>query len=207
MRSEEHKDEVMDEVVGRGIPRDRAGNRLGGWPIWGIGRLGVLSVLLISRKTDGGVQPMDCRRRCLRTESGVNQVEREDLNQAMSRLAEGDRSAFEDVYAATWPILNRFTRRTLPHSADADDVAQEALLKLFGRASEFDVSRDALAWALGIAACASPKHRTLPDPSRVAGQGVRHPVHRSRRSRRQRGPGIFQRRIDLVSLCSGQRRE
>ncbi len=130
MRSEEHKDEVMDEVVGRGIPRDRAGNRLGGWPMWGLGRLGVLSVLLISRKTDGGVQPMDCRRRCLRTESGVNQVEREDLNQAMSRLAEGDRSAFEAVYAATWPILSRFTRRTLPHSADADDVAQEALRKL-----------------------------------------------------------------------------
>ncbi len=82
----------------------------------------------------------------------MNQVEREDLNRAMVRLAEGDRSAFEVVYSATWPILRRFSGRLLQHSADTDDVAQEALLKLFRRASEFDANRDALAWALGIAA-------------------------------------------------------
>jgi RNA polymerase sigma-70 factor (ECF subfamily) len=69
----------------------------------------------------------------------------------MERLADGDRSAFEPVFAALWPQLRAFAARVLgPH--DGDDAAQAALLKLFARASEFDPSRDALAWALGIAA-------------------------------------------------------
>jgi DNA-directed RNA polymerase specialized sigma24 family protein len=69
----------------------------------------------------------------------------------MERLADGDRSAFEPVYAALWPQLRAFAAQVLgPH--DGDDAAQAALLKLFARASEFDPSRDALAWALGIAA-------------------------------------------------------
>jgi RNA polymerase sigma-70 factor (ECF subfamily) len=35
---------------------------------------------------------------------------------------------------------------------DAGDVAQQTLLDVFSRAGEFDPSRDALAWILGIAA-------------------------------------------------------
>ncbi len=35
---------------------------------------------------------------------------------------------------------------------DSDDVAQEALLRIFARASEFDGDRDVLPWALGIVA-------------------------------------------------------
>lgn len=36
--------------------------------------------------------------------------------------------------------------------AAADDAAQSALLKIFARMSELDLERDALAWALGVAA-------------------------------------------------------
>ncbi|MEW5855743.1 MAG: sigma-70 family RNA polymerase sigma factor [Myxococcota bacterium] len=70
----------------------------------------------------------------------------------MTRLSQGDRSAFPPVFEALWPRLQRFTERMLPHRADAEDAAQAALLRIFNRAHEFDPSRPALPWALGIAA-------------------------------------------------------
>ncbi|MBK9259939.1 MAG: sigma-70 family RNA polymerase sigma factor [Polyangiaceae bacterium] len=82
----------------------------------------------------------------------MNQVEREQLHQAMVRLADGDRSAFDPVFVTIWPILRRFALRVMVSPADAEDAAQAALEKVLQRASEFDPSRDALAWVLGIAA-------------------------------------------------------
>jgi RNA polymerase sigma-70 factor (ECF subfamily) len=70
----------------------------------------------------------------------------------MCRLAEGDRSAFEPVFSTLWPILRRFAARALPEAAEGDDAAQSALINIFARAAEFDASRDALAWSVGIAA-------------------------------------------------------
>jgi RNA polymerase sigma-70 factor (ECF subfamily) len=70
----------------------------------------------------------------------------------MCRLAEGDRTAFEPVFSALWPVLRRFASRALPVPGEADDAAQSALIKIFARAAEFDTNRDALAWAVGIAA-------------------------------------------------------
>lgn len=70
----------------------------------------------------------------------------------MVRLADGDRAAFDPVYAALWPITEAFCRRTLGAGADAEDAAQQALLKVFDRASTFDPRADALTWALTIAA-------------------------------------------------------
>ena len=81
----------------------------------------------------------------------MNSAARAELHQQMARLADGDRSAFPSVFRALWPVLRGFVLRQLPFS-DSEDVAQEALLKVFGRASEFDADRDALTWALGIAA-------------------------------------------------------
>src|SRR4051812_36910792 len=69
----------------------------------------------------------------------------------MRRLADGDRSAFEPVYASLWAPLRAFCRRALP-ADDADDAAQHALLKVFDRASSFEPERDALTWALALAA-------------------------------------------------------
>lgn len=69
----------------------------------------------------------------------------------MERLADGDREALRPVFDSLWPILRRYAARRLP-SAEAEDAAQEALIKIFQRAHEFDRARSALAFALGIAA-------------------------------------------------------
>ena len=76
---------------------------------------------------------------------------RAELQADLARLADGDRAAFDPVFARLWPLLRAFAARHLP-AADAEDAAQRALLRLFERASEFDPGRDALAWALGVAA-------------------------------------------------------
>jgi RNA polymerase sigma-70 factor (ECF subfamily) len=74
-----------------------------------------------------------------------------DLQRHMERLAGGDRASFHPVFAALWPLLRRFAARHL-RPEEAEDAAQEALVKIFFRAAGFDPSRSALAWALGIAA-------------------------------------------------------
>jgi len=81
----------------------------------------------------------------------MNALERRRINDAIVRLAEGDRGAFDVVFAALWPELLSFARCAMPGHPDAQDVAQRALLNLFFRISDFDTSRDGVAWAFGIA--------------------------------------------------------
>ena len=76
---------------------------------------------------------------------------RRRLQDDLIRLADGDREAFHTVFVAMLPLLRRFTSRSLP-IGDAEDAAQEALVKVFFRAAEFDRTRDALSWILAIAA-------------------------------------------------------
>ena len=73
------------------------------------------------------------------------------LQRDLTALARGDRAAFDPVFLGLWPLFRGFAERCLP-AGDAEDAAQEALLRVFARASEFDPRRDALSWALGIAA-------------------------------------------------------
>jgi len=81
----------------------------------------------------------------------LDALARTRLHTALVRLHGGDRTAFDAVYAVLWPLFLGFARRELgADTPDADDVAQEALLKLFAHVGRFDVERDALAWALGI---------------------------------------------------------
>lgn len=77
--------------------------------------------------------------------------ERISLNRDLVRLADGDRSAFHPVFLRLKPELERFAARHLPPE-EAQDAAQQALLALFARVSEYDPARDAYAWALGIVA-------------------------------------------------------
>lgn len=72
------------------------------------------------------------------------------LQDLMTRLASGDRSAFRPVFEQVRPIVERFAARGLASEADAEDAAQQALIKVFARASSFDPSRDALAWILTL---------------------------------------------------------
>ena len=69
----------------------------------------------------------------------------------MARLADGDRGAFEPLFAALHPRAIRLARMRLGAS-DADDAAQQALLRVFARASEFTPGRPAIPWFYAIAA-------------------------------------------------------
>lgn len=80
----------------------------------------------------------------------MNAGERAALQRDLTALARGDRAAFDPVFRSLWPLVRGFAVRCLP-SGDAEDAAQEALLRVFARASEFDPRRDALAWVLGVA--------------------------------------------------------
>ncbi len=77
---------------------------------------------------------------------------RRELQRAMTQLADGDRSAFHPVFTLAWPVMRAYAGSLLHHAADAEDAAQQALLRSFERASEFDPARDALSWLLGIVA-------------------------------------------------------
>ncbi len=78
-------------------------------------------------------------------------AQRRVVHDAMVRLAEGDRSAFETVFSGLWPEVLAFARGAVPAGADAEDLAQQTLLKIFVRISDFDTARDGVAWAFGIA--------------------------------------------------------
>ncbi|HVT14852.1 MAG TPA: sigma factor [Thermoanaerobaculia bacterium] len=81
----------------------------------------------------------------------MERAERERLQRDLEQLADGDREAFHPVFVRLWPLLRGFAVRCLPRD-EAEDAAQEALLRVFARAAEFDRRRDALSWVLGIAA-------------------------------------------------------
>lgn len=70
----------------------------------------------------------------------------------MVRLAHGDRDAFSIVFDGLWPHVLGFMNRAVPARSDSEDLAQRTLLKIFARISDFDVGRDGVAWAFGIAA-------------------------------------------------------
>ncbi|HEX2872528.1 MAG TPA: RNA polymerase sigma factor [Polyangiaceae bacterium] len=81
----------------------------------------------------------------------MNQVERKTIHEAMVRLADGDRSAVRALLDQLWPVLVLFVRRGVGHEQDAEDVAQEAFLRICSRIADFDQTRDGLSWAFGIA--------------------------------------------------------
>ena len=89
----------------------------------------------------------------------MNPAGRSAIQEELTALARGERAAFDPLFRRLWPLLRGFARRFLS-AEEADDVAQEALLRIFRRASEFDPGRDALAWVLGIVAWQVRTHRT-----------------------------------------------
>lgn len=76
----------------------------------------------------------------------------EALDEWLARYADGDRSAFDSLFAAAWPVVLGFSRRLVGDRADAEDVAQRTMIKLAQQASRYDRERPALGWILTIAA-------------------------------------------------------
>jgi RNA polymerase sigma-70 factor (ECF subfamily) len=100
----------------------------------------------------------------------------------MVRLADGDREAFTCVFEELWPEVLGFVRRVVPTPSDAEDVAQQALMKVFFRIAEFDTQRDGIAWAFGIAAFEiktlrrrTQRRREVAEPGREAPDPARSP--------------------------------
>jgi DNA-directed RNA polymerase specialized sigma24 family protein len=79
-------------------------------------------------------------------------AERAELQKWMTRLADGDRSAFHPVFSLAHPLLLRFAERMLRGAPEAEDAAQQALLKVFAHAAQFEPERDALSWMFGLTA-------------------------------------------------------
>lgn len=74
-----------------------------------------------------------------------------DVDALMARLADGDRAAFTPVFQRLWPSVLRLCTSILKNDADAADAAQQAMEKIFVRASDYDARRAATPWALAIA--------------------------------------------------------
>lgn len=74
-----------------------------------------------------------------------------ELDLAMARLGTGERSAFTRVFELLWPPIQRLCLALLNNEADAADAAQEAMKRIFERASDYEPARPALPWALAIA--------------------------------------------------------
>lgn len=68
------------------------------------------------------------------------------LDRALARLAGGEREAFDEVFSLAWPVLRSLALSLLKDPAEAEDVAQRALMKLFSSASRFEPGRSALPW-------------------------------------------------------------
>jgi len=61
----------------------------------------------------------------------ADEVSAEDLDTLVARAQAGDVRAFEALVASQLPKVRRFARAFAPGEADADDLAQEALLRVF----------------------------------------------------------------------------
>src|SRR4051812_26907403 len=107
----------------------------------------------------------------------MDAVRRQAIQDAMTRLADGDRGAFDALIDELWPVILSFARRGLGRDQDAEDVAQEVFFKICSRSADFDRSQDALSWAFGIASYEiltqrrrRQRSREVPDEALIAAQ-------------------------------------
>jgi RNA polymerase sigma-70 factor (ECF subfamily) len=86
-----------------------------------------------------------------------------DLAQLLSRTAARDADAFAALYRQTSAKLNGVIRRILPKGDVAADVLQEAYVRIWQKAAEFDPAKGSpLAWMATIA-----RNRALDEVRRV----------------------------------------
>ena len=76
----------------------------------------------------------------------------DDPNDLLSRVARGDEAAFSALYDLLAPRIFGLARRILRDPAQAEEVAQEALVEVWRTASRYDPTKgSAASWALTIA--------------------------------------------------------
>ena len=84
--------------------------------------------------------------------AGMDPARRRSINEALVRLADGDRSSLTVLMDELWPVLLAFSGRLIGERADAEDVAQETLIKVAARIADYDRQRDGLTWVYAMAA-------------------------------------------------------
>lgn len=92
----------------------------------------------------------------------MDRSQRLELNRLLAELADGKRSAFQPLFQASLPVVQRFATRLLGDAVEADDAAQAAMLKVFERASTFRAGAEAMTWILTLTAyeCRTLRQRT-----------------------------------------------
>ena len=79
----------------------------------------------------------------------------EQLSELMRRYGDGDDSAFDALYEFLAPRLYRFCLRLTPRRSDADDLLQDAFLRLHRARASYLSGANALHWAFAIARSAA----------------------------------------------------
>lgn len=76
----------------------------------------------------------------------------EDLEELLTAVARGDRSAFDTVYQRLAAPVYGLARRVVRDPAQAEEVAQEVLVTVWRTAARFDPARgSAMAWVMTLA--------------------------------------------------------
>lgn len=111
----------------------------------------------------------------------------DDLCEAelLARSARGDRRAFDEIVTRHGPLALRLAARIAPDLGSAEDIAQEAMVRLWQRAGDFDVGRARFTtWLYRIVVnlCIDmdrrpkpvplPEHLDPPDPAPLAEETV-----------------------------------
>ena len=85
-------------------------------------------------------------------EGGASRVGSDDLAALMAGVAAGDRQAFRVLYERTAAKLLAAARRILSDEATAEEAVQEAYVRIWSRASDFDPAiASPIAWMATIA--------------------------------------------------------
>src|SRR5438045_7690381 len=74
----------------------------------------------------------------------------DDLDALIAQAQEGDVRAFEELLASHLPQIRRFARAYAPREADADDLAQEALIKVYKSLRSFRYQSAFATWLYAI---------------------------------------------------------
>jgi RNA polymerase sigma-70 factor (ECF subfamily) len=74
-------------------------------------------------------------------ESDEHSEDVDDAAGLLARSARGDRRAFDEIVARYGPMALRVAARMAPDRQSAEDIAQEAMVRIWRRADEFDARR------------------------------------------------------------------
>lgn len=105
--------------------------------------------------------------------SGQDEIDVEGREQALlRRIADGDRTAFDQLYRATAARLFGVCLRVLPDRAEAEDVLQEVYVAVWRKAPQFSPDKSsAMTWLASIA-----RHRAIDRLRATPSLVARHPV-------------------------------